>query len=366
MADLFDYLHWRGDLSFTQSPLNDIDALIFSALSYISFGGSVEASPHIPISLANATEIFYDLPDHESRVRVKTDLRLLTAAASTKRFGSAMLVQYRDLLVQAEETQFAALTFLLDDHSAFLAFRGTDSSLVGWKEDFNMSFLEEIPSQRLAVEYTEEIGTKYIMPMHLGGHSKGGNLAVYASVRSRPGIRRRIVNVYNNDGPGFTDHLMNDPAYKEMTPQIQTIVPQSSVIGMLLEHEEPYTIIRSKNIGLLQHELYSWELHGPAFIPVEEITAESRFLNQTIRNWLSGMTIQQRNEVVDTVFDLLSTGDVKNVFDIIQPKNIRNYLRALSRDGKTRRILSDELLSLIEAARMTQLQLEAAHDEQTP
>lgn len=364
MADLFDYLTWRGDLSFTQDPPNSVDALIFSALSYLSFSGSVEAFPEVPISLKDASEEFFKQNDAESRCRAKADLSLLMAAAETNRFGNTMLVHYRDMLIPEEETQFAAITFLLDDGSAFLAFRGTDYSLVGWKEDFNMSFQETIPSQRLALQYTQDIAGQYLLPLRLGGHSKGGNLAVFAAVKSAPDIQRRILGVYNNDGPGFTEYLMNDPAYKEMVPRIRTIIPQSSVIGMLLEHEEPYIIIKSKQLGLLQHELYSWEVIGKDFVPMEEITADSHFLNQTIKNWLAGMTIAERNEIVDTVFDLLSVGNVDNVLDIIHPKNIRNYLHTLSSNGKIRKILSDELLSLMEAARKTQMELEEANTKE--
>ncbi len=360
MADLFDYLQWRGDLRFHQDPPNDVDALIFSALSYLSFGGRVADSPETPVSLRDACEEFFNLPDPEERCRAKADLKLLQAAADTVRFGSTLLVQYRDTLIVQEETQFAAITFLLDDGSAFLAFRGTDYSLVGWKEDFNMSFQETIPAQRLALQYTQEIAGQYFLPLRLGGHSKGGNLAVFAAVKSDPAIQRRILGVYNNDGPGFTEYVMGDPAYKEMVPRIKTIVPQSSVIGMLLEHEEPYTIIKSKQLGLLQHELYSWEILGKHFLPMEEITVDSHFLNQTIKTWLAGMTIQERNDIVDAVFELLSVGNVENVLEIIHPKNVGNYLRTLNSNAKIRKILSDELLNLIEAARITQLALEAA------
>ena len=167
MANLFDYLHWRGDLSFSQSPVNAVDALIFSALSYISFGGCVETLPEIPISLLDASEEFFKLPDQNERCRAKNDLSLLMAASETKRFGNAMIMQYRSNLVPEEETQFAAMTFLLDDNTGFLAFRGTDYSLVGWKEDFNMSFRETIPSQRLALEYTRQIAETYIMPLRI-------------------------------------------------------------------------------------------------------------------------------------------------------------------------------------------------------
>ena len=360
MADLFDYLRWRGDLRFSQVPPGPVDALIFSALSYLTFGGSVAERPEIPISLRDASEEFFRDPNPESRCRVKTDLSLLTAAAESERFGNTFLLQYRDILIPEEDTQFAAITFLLDNNSAFLAFRGTDYSLVGWKEDFNMSFHESVPSQKLAVQYTREVSERYPMPLYLGGHSKGGNLAAFSAVKSEPVIRDRIRAIYNHDGPGFTDFVMKDPAYPEIVPRLHTIIPQSSVIGMLLEHEEPYTVIKSKNIGLLQHDFYYWLLDGPDFVPMEEVTENSKFLDMTIKAWLSGMTNEERNEVVDAVFDLLTIGNASSVFDLIKPKNVRAYLKTLSTDGKIRRILSEEFMSLMEAARKTQLNLEQA------
>ena len=357
MADLYDYLQWRGDLTFSQAPVNPVDTLIFSALSYISFGGSVESMPEVPISLKDAADEFFRLPDQADRCRVKNDLNLLMAAAESRRFQNVMLLQYRSILIPEEETQFAAITFLLDDNSGVITFRGTDYTLVGWKEDFNMTFRETIPAQLLAQEYTAEIGSKYIMPLRLCGHSKGGNLAVFAAVKTEASIRDRIREIYNHDGPGFTAFVMDDPAYKEIASRTRTIVPQSSVIGMLLEHEEPYTIIRSKQIGLLQHDPYSWDVMGPDFVPMEEITANSRFLDQTIKTWLADMTVEERNEIVDTVFDLLTIGGADNVFDLLHPKNIRASLKTLTTQGNIRRILSEEFLSLMEAAKKTQLAL---------
>ena len=358
MADLYDYLQWRGDLTFSQAPVNPVDTLIFSALSYISFGGSVEALPEVPISLKDAAEEFFRFPDQLERCRVKNDISLLQAAVETPRFRNIMLLQYRSILIPEEETQFAAITFLLDDNSGVITFRGTDYTLVGWKEDFNMTFRETIPSQILAQEYTREIGSKYIMPLRICGHSKGGNLAVFAAVKSEESIRNRICEIYNHDGPGFTEYMMSDPAYKELAHRIRTIVPQSSVIGMLLEHEEPYTIIRSKQIGLLQHDPYSWDVLGPNFVPKEEITANSRFLDQTIKTWLAGMTLEERNEIVDTVYDLLTIGGADNVFELLHPKNIRASLKTLTTQRNIRRILSDEFMSLVEAAKKTQLALD--------
>ena len=221
-----------------------------------------------------------------------------------------------------------------------------------------MSFQQTVPAQRLAVQYTRDVALEYMMPLRLGGHSKGGNVAVFAAARSSPMIQQRILDVYNNDGPGFTDYLMGDPGYIAMVPRIHTYVPQSSVIGMLLEHEEPYTVVKSKTVSLLQHDFYTWELLGRSFVTVEEMTADSQFLNATIKNWFAEMSNQERNQLVDVMFTLLGTGGVDNALDIFQPKNIRTYLKTLSTDGNARRILSGEFQSFIEAAKKTRAMFE--------
>ena len=358
MANVFDYLKWRGDLTFAQDPPNAVDALIFSGLSYVRYGGQVEADPGRPVPLTDAAETFFALEDCESRVRVKNDMELLRAAAKTVRFGQTRIVMYRDSLIPEQETQFAAMTFLLDDGTAFLAFRGTDHTLVGWKEDFNMTFQQTIPAQRLALQYTRDVALERSEPLRLGGHSKGGNLAVFAAARSSPMIQGRIVEVYNNDGPGFTKYLMGDPGYLAMVPRIKTYIPQSSVIGMLLEHEEPYTVIHSKSVGLLQHDLYSWEVLGRAFLRVQEVTESSLFLDSTIKTWFAEMTNQERNQLVDVMFTLLGTGGVESAIDIFHPRNIKTYVKTLSSDENMRRVLSTEFQSLLEAAKRTRVRFD--------
>lgn len=358
VTNVLDYLKWRGDLTFTQDPLNAVDALIFSALSYIRYSGAVEEKPEEPVTLRDAAGAFFALDNFEVRIRAKNDLELLRRASESTRFGLSRICRYTDLYIPEEETQFAAMTFLLDDGTAFLAFRGTDETLVGWKEDFNMSFQETIPSQRLAQQYIREFAEGCSLPMRIGGHSKGGNLAVFGAARSSGDVQKRILEVFNNDGPGFTEFLMGDPGYRQMVPRIRTFVPQSSVIGMLLEHEEPYTIIKSSQVSILQHEIYTWEVEGKHFIPMEEITADSRFLNLTIKNWASQMSVQERNQVVDTLFALLNSGDVKTASDIFHPRNLGKYFRAVSSDDGVRQILSGELRNLLSAAKKAREQFE--------
>ncbi|MBR5125566.1 MAG: DUF2974 domain-containing protein [Oscillospiraceae bacterium] len=358
MATVFDYVKWRGDLTFTQDPPNEVDALIFSCLAYVQFGGMVEAVPSAPVLLRDAAEEFFSSEGYETRARVKNDLELLQLAAGTTRFGYTAVMQYRDLLIPEQETQFGAMTFRLDDGSLFVAFRGTDNTLVGWKEDFNMSFQQTVPAQRLAQQYVREIAAEYDAPLRLGGHSKGGNLAVFAAARSSPMVQERILEVYNNDGPGFTKYMMGDPGYLAMVPRIRTHIPQSSVIGMLLEHEEPYTVIRSKTVGLLQHDPYSWELMAKDFILVPDVTEDSRFVDATIKNWFADMTNQERNQLVDMLFTLLGTGGVETPLEILHPKNIRNYVKTLSTDDNLRRVLSAEFQGIVEAIKKTRTQFD--------
>lgn len=364
MANIFDYLKWRGDLTFIQDPPNAVDALVFSALSYIRFGGMVEALPQVPVSLKTAAEEFFSKDDYETCCRIQKDLDLLHAAVQTRRYADSRICMYRDMLVPEQETQFAAMTFLLDDGSMFLAFRGTDNTLVGWKEDFNMTFQQTIPAQRLALQYTRDVAMEYLRPMYLGGHSKGGNLAVFAAARSSPMIQQRILQVFNNDGPGFTGYLMGDPGYLAMVPRIRTFIPQSSVIGMLLEHEEPYTVIRSKSVGLLQHDLYTWDVLGKSFLTVEEITEGSQFVDATIKTWFSEMTSQERGQLVDVMYALLGSGGAENVYDLLHPRNIRTYIKTLSSDEHLRRVLSTEFAGLMEAARKTKVKFDEVREAQ--
>ena len=207
LTDVFDYIRWRGDLSFRQDPPNEVDGLIFSALAYIRYCGELEENVNSVKLLCDAFQDFSQHEESNTRVRVKNDLELFKAAANSVRFGQCALCMYKERFVPDEETQFAAVTFLLDDGSAFLAFRGTDDSLIGWKEDFNMSFQKTVPAQRLALEYAENFAAAYLMPLRLGGHSKGGNLAVFAAAGLLPNFQNRILEVYNHDGPGLSEDV---------------------------------------------------------------------------------------------------------------------------------------------------------------
>ena len=350
MAELFDYLTWRGDLSLSSVPLNSVDTLILSELSYIGFDGLVPADFVHPVPLKVAAEAFLALPDLEDRVRVKKDVDLLAACAVTERFGSLRLVFFRNELLPEQESQFAAVTWLLPGGGALLTYRGTDMTLTGWKEDFNMSFQDSVPAQEKALRYLEAFARVHNGPIHLAGHSKGGNMAVYAAARCQPELQERIGLVHNHDGPGFRAAMMVDPGYRAILPKVRTFVPQSSVVGMLLEHEEPYTVVKSRQLSLLQHEPFSWEVLGGDFIRMEQIDEDSRFLDRTIKTWLADTSLEERNQFVDAVYELLTLSQADDLRQLILPRNVLKYLRTLSTDEQLRSVIAREFADLLRTA----------------
>lgn len=349
MYDMFDYLEWRGDLPFSKIGPNPVDLLIFSTLSYIQFDGIVPETAEKRITLREAGERFLLQFDLEEKVRVKKDLDFLEAAMDTDRFGTVEMSFYRSILDPEAETQFAAVTFYPGDGTAVLTYRGTDRTLVGWKEDFNMSFCNTIPAQREALKYLEEFSIHSLQPIRLIGHSKGGNLAVYAAAKTEAAIQDRILEIHNQDGPGFSETMMKDPGYLRIVPKISTYVPESSVVGILLEHEEPYTVIKSKHIGPMQHDPYSWKVMRNDFIHMEEMSEGSRFLDRATKTWLTTMTPKERNGLVDTIYEILTSGGAVMTDDLIHPRQFAKYVKSLAGDEQKRSILSEHLSDLVKA-----------------
>jgi hypothetical protein len=309
MATLFDYLLWRGDLSFRASPFNEVDNLILAELSFVDFAEILPSDPSASMTLRDAAEIYFSAErETQSALLVPEAVPLLRAAAETERFSSLYLCGFERRTDAQCEAQFAAITFLLPDGEMFIAFRGTDDSLVGWKEDFNMAFLSVIPSQSSAMLYVDRMAATYpAYRIRIGGHSKGGNLAVYSAAKCASVHRERIIRVYNNDGPGFSRAFLDSEGYTAIKDRIHTILPETSVVGMLLEQEGPYTVIKSRQNGIFQHDAFSWEVEGRSFIRVEDRSEGSKILDRTFKAWIAAFTEEEREEFVDTVYQLISS-----------------------------------------------------------
>lgn len=307
MSNIFDYLKWRGDLSLEQSEFNGIDNLILSRFSYFPFDKIIKDNETITIK--ELSERFLQQDVNTLPILWKDDVNLFPAMGQSKRFGNMLATKYINKVNLEQEKQFSAITVLMPDNTIYISYRGTDNTIVGWKEDFNMSFKSHVASQIDSVKYLEKIAEQYPNKLRIGGHSKGGNLAVYASTFINQNVKDRIINVYNNDGPGFSDEIVETKDYKQIIDKVHTFIPQSSIIGRLLNHEEKYTVVQSTQTGIMQHDLYSWEVLGKEFVCLDEVTNGSEFVDKTIKEWLERVEPKQREEVIDVLFDILNTTD---------------------------------------------------------
>ncbi len=325
MATAFDYLDWRGDITFSEVGLNEVDSLLLSMICYIDFDGIVPAE-HGDKSIQFLAAARQYLREHKGEqayigaIIPPALVTLLAKAAKTKRFGSIRLCGYVNQVIPETQKQFSALTYLLGNGDIYVAYRGTDDTLVGWKENFNMSFMDTVPSQLEAVKYLESAAGLAEGGIYSGGHSKGGNLAVYATVKCSPALKEKIVMTYNNDGPGFSKAFISDLDYQNVKGKIRTLIPESSIVGMLLEHEENYEVVKSVQTGIMQHDSSSWEILGSKFIHLNTISEESKKIDQTLKNWLGEMDNKQREEFVDAIYETLTATNATTLTDISTDK----------------------------------------------
>ena len=323
MANLLDYLDWRGDLTLEQSPFNEVDNLILAELSFVDFQGIVPGpgeGESVPLREA-AERFFARFPEGE-----KIDMGVLVPAAipemlrkmaQSRRFGDMKLNCFVDHLDVGKGEQFAALTIETGDRALYLSFRGTDDTLAGWKEDFELACMPEVPAQKKAVAYTWAVAKQFPRkPLRLGGHSKGGNLAVYAGVFCPENVQKRVIAVWSNDGPGFHTDLLELPEHRRVAERIFSIVPKSSVVGMLLEHEEDYTVVDSDQLGFLQHDGFSWQVLGDRFVTLRQVTQQAHLSDQELRKWVHGLSVEQRENFVEALFEVLSASGAVTLTDL--------------------------------------------------
>lgn len=358
MGNMLDYVDWRGDLTFEQSPFNEVDNGILSQLSYVNFDRIVPMEgSHAEISLADAAAQYFERYSEEQirnyGVLLRNSVFLSGKLASTARFGEARLSQFQNLIDLDETKQFAAMQIKLSDGTVFVAYRGTDDTLIGWKENFHMSFQPTIPAQLEAVRYLENTAKHHAFPLRLGGHSKGGNLAVYAATRCDPGIQARIMEVYNNDGPGFTPEFLNSEAYRKMRGRIRTIVPEFSIVGMLLEHEEPQIIVKSNQSLLYQHDAFSWEVTGPRFVRVDQVGKGSLLIEAALKSWLNQLSPPERQQFVDNLFWIFEGAHIRSTDDLTRAKwrSVIQMIRALNQSQEHKIVLARALKMLFQEGR---------------
>lgn len=340
------YLKWRGDLRIKDFPFNEVDALILSELVYIHFENIVPGLGEegcITIREANAK---YQKSEGRQMPYYKAKENLFDVLAFSPRFADMALCNYVSTLDVKHQEQFAAMHVNVTSNVTFIAFRGTDSTVTGWREDLNMSFMMPVPAQQSAVNYVNQTVKGLFKKYSFGGHSKGGNLAVYSAVFCNPKLQRKIEQVYNFDGPGFNRKMVNDSAYKAVEARISTFVPEQSIVGMLMEHEEDYKVVESTEFSILQHEGFSWVIDRDAFVLVDEVDKFSKNLSVTLKVWLAQMNPQERKEVVDAFFDVFVNAGIEDFMDIAD-MDVRKAGILLKEVAKVPQKQRDKVMKLI-------------------
>lgn len=317
MGTILDYLKEYGDYSLEEKPFNDVDSLVLCQFVYLKFDGMVPGPGEEPGAVSVQELAVHKDYDHlyaDERYR-KDNTALFQKVYKSRRFGNMRLWNYVNQVAQDQETQFSAVVFGLSDATTYVAYRGTDESIVGWKEDLNLAFSEPVPGQRMSVSYLEQAAQMIPGDFYVGGHSKGGNLAVYASMNCSAGVRERIGRIYDHDGPGFRPEVRQNSAYEEIADRIHKTVPRSSCVGMLLYTEENYKVVESKTIGLAQHNPYTWLIRGDSFKVVEEIRAGRKFMDQALNEWILSLDQEQMHTFVDTLYHVVQASETDNLID---------------------------------------------------
>ena len=355
MGTVLDYLRAYGDFSFREKPMNEVDSLALCQLSYLKFDGLV---PDVRDNKRAVT--LKSLAEHEDFDRLFSDVRyekvnreLIQGMLAGKRYRNLKLNYYVNLVEKQWETQFSAVTYILEDGTVYVAYRGTDENIVGWKENLNMAFSSPIPGQEYSVKYLDTVAGRLHKPFYLGGHSKGGNLAVYSAMKCSSELKERIIRVYCLDGPGFRPEVLADGGYEAIADRVVKILPHSSLVGMLFETDMHFQVVESKTFGLAQHDPYTWLVEEDHLVRVDHIYERTKRMDGTLNQWILSLNEQQLRVFVDTLYQVISASQADNLIDFTADwkKSMNGMLAAIKEvDEETMGMLKEILRALFEIA----------------
>lgn len=350
MATVFDYLEWRGDIGFDQSAFNQVDALIFSWLSYYEFENLQEVynktvAEVAKLHIASFGE-FQKINITNAILPQTSATWLLYCASQTERYSKVIVKRGYAVKDLTANVQFSATTFNYAADKICIAYRGTDGSVAGWKEDFMLSYATDLPAQRYALSYLED--EELLEDKIIVGHSKGGNLAMYSALHCEDKTLETIRFVYNFDGPGFfNDILLNADRYKtQLRDKIISIVPKSSIIGMLLNHEDDYLVVDSEMVSMIQHNALFWKIKGASFVYIDKRTISSEVIDATVSAWINSLDLEKRETIVNNLFSIIESTGISDFSQLTDNmlKNILLMVRELTKVSKEDRDMITRVL----------------------
>ena len=335
MALISDYLTEKGDIPFSELPFNEVDNYIIAKTVNPDYSHVLPPEGNA-VPLGEALEGYFALYGAEGSFQgalaspwINAILRRLP---ELRRYRDLLLSGYVLRILPAQTEQFSALTATLPGSWSYVAFRGTDDTLLGWKENFLMS-VGPVEAQADAAAYLASAAERLEGPLIVGGHSKGGNLAVYAAVMAPPEVQARITDVYNNDGPGFLPEFYREPGYLSIRPRLHTLLPQNTLVGTLLTREKWVSVVKSTRWGIAAHDGFTWEVRDTSFVRCPNLSRSSRAFEETIDRVLADMEPRQRREFTDELFDALAAAGAGTVTEVTE----QNLYQALEIAGSFRK-----------------------------
>ena len=353
MSNIFDYVHWRGDLSFNKAKFNELDNIIFTQICYVDFSMSIEGFPSKnTVLLKDAINKTFELKNKDEIVLGLilpfSIVELTDKIKDKKRYANLEVSNYVDLIDKDKVQQFSAMCFHLSNDLIYICFRGTDDSVIGWQEDLDMVCKFPVPSQQLAVEYVNKISSMFpSCNLIIGGHSKGGNLANYAAIYCDDDVKEKIVNVYNNDGPGFVKEKVDLEKFESIKNKIVRIIPSSSVIGITFQPFCGKTKIVDSDVkGIRQHDIFSWQVDVKKFVYEKQLTENAKKFDDLLSNMIYKLSEDERIELSKNIYDFFCVLNKDALLEI--QKDSITFLKQVNKiTSKTKKLFMELIYNLI-------------------
>ena len=348
MGNLITYVQQYEAQTFQEKLVTDIDILVLTEIAYLPFDEIVSSSfeEKTAISLNQLGKEFETIKEKEHKnnpfMITKERIQLLDVVSKSLRFKDVKVFGFMNDIDDELTKQFAAVCYQWEEESRWIIFRGTDESLTGWKEDFMMTYSDLIPAQIDAIEYLRKQAELFSGSLNISGHSKGGNLSLYASAMQEEDIQHRIQQIYCWDAPGVHRSILNTEGYQRVVSKAKRYIPQDSIVGLMLESQVPYHIIESQGSGISQHSALMWNIEEDHFVELTELTRNSQLTDQTFKQWTEVVSDEDLKLFFDTFFELIFEMGVETVNDVYY--NFRMYMRqffekAYQMDTEKREIL---------------------------
>ena len=370
-SDLFDYIKWRGDLTFSASPMGEIDGAIFSMATYVEYDIALpDGEMDEPVSFNYVLDSYFSM-DEKREIKLGLIaptgkiISMLEAIKYKDRYSGIKISDFVNYINENECCQFAAMTFHLDDGSVVVTYRGTDDTIIGWREDFNLSFMRQTPSQRMSVEYLNKIADKYNNSrIYVCGHSKGGNLAIYAASMCRDDVQDKIQRVFSYDGPGQSGEVIMSEGYEKICNRIDSFIPQSSIVGTMFNGGK-YKVVNSTYKGPYQHDLYSWELDGPKYLRLSGLSSKG-IKNQNGFNGIMGkMSDREKEGFVEIFFGAIESTGASTLSEISSAKlkSIAAVIKSLNVINKEQKdVMVGIILKMLDIRKDEELRVDIEKD----